>query len=132
MKHNKTRKNYFGLTFISTSDDTNGQYFFSETTIPAGDPGPPLHFHSKENESFYLKKGKLLFNVNGKEFELTEGENLIVEKGEKHTWKNLSATDAELIIIFTPPGIENMFIELEEDFGHIKEIGLKYGTEFLI
>ncbi len=126
------KRNYFGLRFIATGNETGGKYFLSETTIPAGDPGPPMHTHSKEDESFYLKSGQLLFHVNGKEIELKEGEFLNIEKGERHSWKNDSNTDAELIVIFAPAGIEKMFVELDEDMAGIKEIGLKYGTDFEI
>ena len=132
MKVKKIRENYFGLTFIATGEETNGKYFLSETTIPAGDSGPPVHTHSQEDESFYLKKGKLTFTIDGKEIELHEGEFLIIEKGEKHTWKNVSDVDAELIVTFSPAGIERMFIEMDRNPADIGAIGRKYGTEFEI
>ena len=70
------------------------------------------------------------FNVDGVEIELNQGEFLNIEKGERHTWKNDSDEDAELIVTFAPAGIENMFIALDSDMDRIKEIGLKYGTNF--
>lgn len=130
MKKANSNKSYFGLRFIATGAETNGKYFLGETIIPAGDPGPPMHSHSREDESFFLKKGKLTFLVKGKEIGLNQGEFLNIEKGEKHTWKNDSDEDAELLVTFAPAGIENMFIELDNDMGRIKEIGLKYGTDF--
>ena len=110
--------------------ETNGKYFLGKTTIPTGDPGPPIHTHLKEDESFFLISGKLKFNVNGLEIELNQGEFLNIQKGQKHVWKNDEKEDAELLIIFAPTGIENMFIELDNDMGNMKEIGLKYGTNF--
>lgn len=132
MKIKKLKETYFGLTFLATGKETNGKYFLSETIIPAGDNGPPIHFHSKEDEGFYLKKGKLHFNVNGEEIELNEGEYLNIEKGEEHTWQNKTEFDAELIVTFAPAGIENMFKELEQNRSNIKKIGQKYGTEFQV
>ena len=132
MKKNTTRKTYFGLRFIATGEDTNGKYFLSQTTVPAGDQGPPIHTHSYEDEGFYLVKGKLIFEVNGKEIELKEGEFLNVQKGESHTWRNNTSQDAELIVNFVPAGIENMFIELDSSMDQIGQIGLKYGTKFYI
>jgi len=128
----KLKQTYFGLTFLATGTETGEKYFLSETTIPAGDTGPPMHVHSKEDEGFYLKKGNLSFIVNGKEIELEEGEYLNIEKGERHSWKNNTEFDAELMVTFVPAGIENMFVELEQNMADIKKIGLKYGTEFLI
>ena len=130
MKKFQSNRNYFGLDFIATGEETNGMYFLSETTIPAGDSGPPVHTHSREDESFYLKKGQLIFTINGKDIELNEGEFLNIERGEKHTWRNVSNIDAALIVTFAPAGIEKMFIELDNDISNIKSIGRKYGTDF--
>ncbi|MDY7395067.1 cupin domain-containing protein [Aureibaculum sp. 2210JD6-5] len=130
MNKGKSNKSYFGLKFIATGNETGGKYFLSETIIPSGDSGPPIHSHSKEDESFFVQSGKLTFNVNGKEFELNKGEFLNIEKGEKHTWRNDSDKDAVVLVTFAPAGIENMFVELDEDISKIKEVGLKFGTEF--
>lgn len=130
MKIKKTQENYFGLTFIATGNEPEGKYFLSETIIPAGDIGPPIHSHSKEDEGFYLKKGELIFSIDGKEIKLRAGEYLNIERGEKHTWKNESESDAELIVNFVPAGIENMFREIDRNLGNIKKIGQKYGTTF--
>ncbi len=72
------------------------------------------------------------FIIDGKQIELKEGEYLNIEKGEKHTWRNKTEFDAELIVTFVPAGIENMFRELEQDMFNIKKIGQKYGTEFQV
>ena len=130
MKKSKLNNNFFGLNFIATSEETNNKYFLSETIVPAGDMGPPQHTHTREDESFYLKKGQLIFTVNAVEVTLSEGEFLNIEKGETHSWKNISSQDAELIVTFAPAGIEKMFVELDGDMSRIREIGLKYGTEF--
>lgn len=53
-----------------------------------------------------------------------------IEKGEKHTWRNESESDAELIVTFVPAGLENMFKELESDMENIIAIGQKYGKDF--
>ena len=126
----KSSPSYFGLTYLATRKETDGNYFLCETTIPAGDLGPPIHVHSKEDEGFYLRKGQLTFVVNGKEILLKQGEFLNILKGEEHSWRNDSEFDAELMIMFVPAGIENMFIELNQNTENIKEIGEKYGTEF--
>ena len=132
MKIKKSKETFFSLTYLATGDETDGKFFLSETIIPAGDNGPPTHIHSKEDEGFYLKKGNLTFIIDGKEIELKEGEYLNIEKGEKHTWRNKTEFDAELLVTFVPAGIENMFRELEQNMSDIKRIGLKYGTDFQI
>ncbi len=130
MKSVKGTGNYFGLNFIATGRETDGKYFLSETIIPAGDPGPPVHVHSREDEGFFLKRGQLKVLVNDEVIELKTGDFLNIEKGEKHTWRNESDEAAELIITFAPAGIEQMFVELSEDMSRVKEIGMKFGTVF--
>jgi quercetin dioxygenase-like cupin family protein len=136
----KKEKIYFGLTFKATGNETDGKYFFSETTIPAGDNGPPFHFHANEDEGFYIIEGDLTFIVDDKEIKLKSGQFINIQKGVKHTWKNTSAKDTKMNVIFSPAGIEKMFIELDElisigqsDFNmSLTKIGRKYGTEFLL
>lgn len=130
VKKSESDRNYFGLAFIATGAETNGKYFLSETRVPAGDPAPPLHSHYREDESFFLRSGQLKFLIDGREIELNPGEFLNIEKGEKHTWRNDTEEDAELIVTFAPAGIEKMFVEMDRDMGKIKEIGMRYGTEF--
>lgn len=130
MQKTKVGTTYFGLHFIATGAETNGRYFLSETFVPAGDMGPPPHTHAHEDEGFFLKRGQLQFTINGKTIVLKAGEFLTIEKGEKHTWKNDGDEDAELMVTFAPAGIENMFVELDQDSSQIKSIGEKYGTHF--
>ncbi len=106
MKKTSDIRHHFGINFIATAAETNGKYFLSETVIPAGDSGPPIHTHSNEDESFFLQRGKLIFIINDQEIELKEGEFLNIEKGERHSWKNESDEDAKLIVTFAPAGIE--------------------------
>lgn len=129
---NNSKEKYFGLTFIATGKETNGKYFLSKTAIPAGDSGPPVHVHSREDEGFYVESGQLTLIVDHREIKLKAGDYLNIEKGEAHTWKNESKSDAQLIVTFSPAGIENMFKELEHNKENIKTVGQKYGTEFQI
>ena len=123
-------KTYFGLKFLATSVQTNGAFFMCETSIPAGDLGPPMHIHTHESEGFYLRKGQLTFEIDGRVLRLRGGEYLHVNPGEFHTWRNECDEPADLLIIFTPGGIEQMFLELEKDALSFREIGQKYGTVF--
>jgi len=132
MKTQRSDHTYFGLRFIATAAETDGKYFLCETTVPAGDAGPPLHFHQHEDEGFFLQKGQLTFLVEGKEVRLNQGEFINIEKGEKHTWRNESQEDAELVIVFSPAGIEEMFVALEQDMSQIKAIGVRFGTVFFL
>lgn len=131
MKIKNSQQTYFGLTFLATSAETNGKYFLSKTTVPAGEAGPPLHVHQNEDEGFYILSGELTFTINNQEVNLKKGDYLNIEKGEEHTWRNDSLKETQMLAIFTPAGIENMFIELDEDMSNMEAIGNKYNTNFI-
>ena len=132
MKQNNSSDHYFGLSFIATAEDTNGQYFSSETTVPPGDSGPPVHVHRHEDEGFYILHGEVTFVVDGTEVRLRAGEFLNIERGERHTWRNDTSSEARMHVTFSPAGIEEMFVELDETGADIVSVGQKYGTEFYI
>jgi len=125
-KHN-LNETHFGLRYIATGEQTDGQYFQCTTSIPAGDPGPPKHRHKNESEGFYVLSGSLCLIVEGREHVLNSGDFFNVAPGTTHTWSNKSAEEAELVITFSPSGIENMFRELDNEKADYELIGAKYG-----
>ena len=120
-------EHHFGLTYIATGRQTNGRYFQCSTSIPSGDKGPPVHTHENESEGFYVVAGSLTLVVAGKEYALTAGEFFNVMPGIAHSWYNDSNSTAELVITFSPSGIEDMFRELDEPGADFVSIGTKYG-----
>jgi len=120
-------ENYFGLNYIATGEHTDGQYFQCSTSIPAGDAGPPTHMHENESEGFYVISGLLTLVAGGKEHKLSAGDFFIVMPKVTHTWRNESSKTVELLITFSPSGIENMFRELDEPNADFISIGAKYG-----
>jgi len=120
-------ENYFGLTYIATGEQTNGCYFQCSASIPAGDSGPPRHKHKYESEGFYVVSGEFHLTVGEREHLLKSGDYINVLPGELHTWKNKSKDIVELIITFSPSGIENMFRELDQSGVDVVTVGEKYG-----
>jgi len=118
---------HFGLTYIATGEQTDGHYFQCSASIPPGDPGPPPHRHATESERFYVVSGRLSLVVEDAEHLLEAGDTFSVKPGETHTWSNKSTEVAELIITFSPSGIENMFRELDEPGAEFISVGDKYG-----
>lgn len=52
-----------------------------------------LHEHHGNAESYFILRGKALYNDNGREVELGRGASTFCPDGEKHAIKNASATD---------------------------------------
>jgi len=127
MLNNSVKEECFGLTFIATGDDTDGQYFQCSASIPAGDAGPPKHMHASESEGFYVISGSLNLVVEDKEHILKAGDFFYVPPGTSHTWSNRSTKATDVIFTFSPSGIENMFRELGNQAADFESIGAKYG-----
>ena len=67
---------------------------------------PPYHYHTYQEETFDVKKGKIKVKLNGKELLLSEGEApLTVPVGDHHTFVKSGGDDMEVVITLRPnPG----------------------------
>jgi mannose-6-phosphate isomerase-like protein (cupin superfamily) len=61
------------------------------------------HYHQKSNQFFYVLKGNLKIEVEGKELSLNIGQGLHIKAGQRHQVFNRSASDAEFMVISNPP-----------------------------
>jgi len=57
-------------------------------SLPAGQPGPPLHRHHVENEEGRVMAGTLGFVVDGQEGTAGTGQTGVFPRGSAHTWWN--------------------------------------------
>ena len=146
------RKSYGGRTiavvgdvyrFLATGEETDGKYAMFEAIVPPGG-GPPLHIHSREEESFYILEGEITFTVGEEKIVATEGAFANMPVGSLHCFKNTSDKLARMIISFAPAGLEKMFFELgvplpegsteampptKEEIDKLLEIAPEYGIE---
>lgn len=58
--------------FMATGEDTNGKYAMWEAIVPPGG-GPPPHVHSREEESFYILEGEIIFQIGEERVVATAG-----------------------------------------------------------
>src|ERR671925_118916 len=78
--------------------DTEGSYAIIEgITPPQG--GPPLHRHSREDESFYIVEGDFVFEVDGETLPAGPGCTLFAPRGTAHTFQNVGKTAGRLLVI---------------------------------
>ncbi len=61
------------------------------------------HYHQKANQFFYVLRGTLFVEVDGREFELNATQGLPIAAGKPHQVRNLSAKDVEFLVISNPP-----------------------------
>jgi quercetin dioxygenase-like cupin family protein len=101
-------------TIVATKEDTVGRYSFIECKIFPG-AGPVPHIQTREHEGFYLVEGQLTFTVDKERIEAKAGTFINVPPNVLHTFKNETDQIAKLITILSPPGMEQLFVEMGMD-----------------
>ena len=101
------------LTFIATGKETGGAFFLAEMSVPPG-AGPPLHIHSREDESFRLLEGALTIQVGGDTVTALPGDFAFLPRGIAHSFKNNGNVPVKALVLITPAGLENYFAEVFE------------------
>ncbi len=101
--------------------------------------GPPLHVHSREDETFYVLTGELVFEIDGGRSTVGAGGVVFLPRGIPHRYQNFNAADAELLIAVTPgASFEAFFGELSAatppagglpPFDVLQEIDSRYGLK---
>jgi mannose-6-phosphate isomerase-like protein (cupin superfamily) len=114
-----------------------------EAVVTPGN-GPTPHIHSREDEAFYVLEGETQFHVDGSSFTTTCGAWMTLAKGSLHSFKNTRSTPARMLVVITPSGLENFFLEVDreaiegetapvtpmpEDIQKVIETAPKYGIE---
>jgi mannose-6-phosphate isomerase-like protein (cupin superfamily) len=93
-------------------EETNGTFFLSETTLPAGMPGPPPHTHERLVDMFYVLEGTLTFHLEDGPRDLGPGAFACVPPGVRHTFANTSDAPVRFLNFNTPSGWEGYMREL--------------------
>ncbi|MGA7897415.1 MAG: cupin domain-containing protein [Nitrososphaeraceae archaeon] len=78
--------------------------------FPGGGPAP--HIQTREHEGFYVIVGQLIFKVDKQRIEAKPRTFVNVPPNVLHSFKNETNEIAKLIIILSPPGMEQLFIEI--------------------
>ena len=130
-----------------SGDETGGRYSVWEIEV-APNNGPPLHKHTLEDEAFYILEGEYSFPYAGQETNVRKGQFMYVQRGEFHTYKNISSSFGRLLVIITPPQFEKFFEEIgipvddkssfqppqitPDTIENVVEAGARYGLEIVL
>ncbi|UJA21155.1 cupin domain-containing protein [Thermoleophilia bacterium SCSIO 60948] len=100
------------LRWPLTSGDSDGVLALGEATVaPGGEP--PLHVHAREDETFYVLEGEMLFQRGTERIEARAGTAVFMPRGVEHGFAVLSS-QARFAQLFTPGGLEEAFRALSE------------------
>jgi quercetin dioxygenase-like cupin family protein len=117
--------------------DTGGTYAIVES-VTQPQSGPPLHRHTREDESFYVLEGQFVFQVDGQRIEAGPGSAVFAPRGTVHTFMNVGNTPGRMLGVVQPAGLDSFFVDMdaagnrkEPDFAMLAQIFKKYGLELL-
>jgi hypothetical protein len=72
--------------------------------------GAPLHVHSREDEAWYVLEGQIRFRTGDDEVVAGPGTWVWQPRGLPHAFK-VESDGARALFMFTPGGLEGMFVE---------------------
>lgn len=75
--------------------------------------GVPSHVHSKEDETFIVVEGLYEFRVGDSVIQGQPGTCLFGPRGTPHSFQNIGQSPARLMVLFSPPGFEEYFEEVD-------------------
>lgn len=84
-----------------------GRLTVLEVEQPPGG-GPPLHVHSREDESFYVLEGSFSFECGNTETDVSLGGFMSLPAGAPHRYRAGEA-GGRLLMLFAPSGMEGYF-----------------------
>lgn len=109
------------ITMLATAADTNGKYTAAKFFVQPGGGFPP-HFHSREDEVFYISKGTMYFQMEDSTIDAVNGDTLYFYADDPqaaangavgHIFRNNSNKPTEMILSWYPGGgIERFFAQL--------------------
>lgn len=122
---------------LAGADETGGGYMIMHAVVPPGG-GPPRHIHAREQEGFYVLAGEITFEAGDDTVRADAGTFVNIPPGLPHRFENRSDAQAEMLILFTPGGIEAFFRALgaknkdgTPDRETLKELSAEYGITLL-
>ncbi len=118
-------------------EDTGGAYSVIEDETPP-QAGPPLHVHSREDETFYVVEGEYEIQIGEAIVRATPGSYLYAPRDVPHRFRNISEQTGRLLIVFSPPGFEHFFEEVDAmasagppAFEQVVKLAASYGNQAL-
>jgi quercetin dioxygenase-like cupin family protein len=95
---------------LATGEQTGNTYCLSEATVPPGG-GPPAHYHTREEETFYVIEGEITFTVESRTVIGGPGTFVQIPRGMPHAFKNQSSAPVRMLIQCVPAGFDKFMAE---------------------
>jgi quercetin dioxygenase-like cupin family protein len=96
-----------------SGEETQGGCAVLEGWTPPGG-GPPMHRHTREDECFYVLEGQYEFRVGDQMVPAPKGAFVFGPRGIPHSFNNIGTTEARILVLIQPAGLEKLFEEASE------------------
>jgi quercetin dioxygenase-like cupin family protein len=117
--------------FLGTGGDTDATYFIMEALVPPGGGTPP-HFHTREEEGFYVLDGDFEFTADGESVRASAGTFVNLPKESRHLVRNVGDRPGRMLVLCAPAGIEGFFAAAHEQGpDEVVELAARYGIHIL-
>jgi len=117
------------FSVLLDSEATEGKLPVGRFDVPKGE-APPFHTHTREDEVFLLLRGSALVWAGEEEHELAEGGIVYLPRNLPHSYR-ITSDRADLLLIATPGGIEQMFRHAGRDVSTPRPDGFEISQEKL-
>ena len=86
----------------ASAAETTGERVELEISVPPNSPGPPPHFHPRQEEQWHVLQGTLSVQVDGQWRDLAEGESATIPAGHVHTLRNRTNDTVRVLDVHIP------------------------------
>ena len=98
-------------TTLLSGAQTGGAFTLLEALV-LPEAGPPPHAHHREEETFFLLDGHMVFNVGAETYNADPGTAIYVPRDIAHSYRNVGEGPAKMLFMYSPAGMEAMFPEI--------------------
>ena len=98
------------MTVLASAATTDGAMGLIDAVLPPGF-SPPLHVHSREDESMYVIEGSVRFQVGGQDLEAGVGSFVFLPRGVPHSFVVEGDQPARILEFACPGGFERFHVD---------------------
>src|ERR671918_458069 len=106
----------------SAGEQSGGDWAVVEWRVRAGDE-PPMHTHTREDETLYLLEGAITAYVGGEKIEVEAGSYAALPKDVSHGF-TVRSEQVRLLVTVEPAGAEHFFVPRDESDADPAKFGL--------
>ena len=93
--------------FLTIAHEIGNPHSLMKITVQRG-AEPPMHTHSREDESYFILKGSIQYTIGEDVLIVNEGEYVYLPNGVPHKFE-IRSESAEVLMWISPAGLEQWF-----------------------